>query len=85
LIALLVNDGKSDSDNVTIEIEVKLIANPWDVNRDGFVNILDLATVNMYYGKKNFPLDHNPDVNRDGKVDNKDIKLVLENFGKKKS
>ncbi len=79
------NDGKIDSDIVTIEFDVTAIADPWDVNRDGYVNILDLVSVNIYYGKTDFPLSQNPDVNRDGKVDSKDIALVIEHFGNKKS
>ena len=79
------NDGKIDSDIVTIEFDVIAIADPWDVNRDGFVNILDLVSVNIYYGKTDFPLNQNPDVNRDDKVDSKDIALVIEHFGNKKS
>lgn len=77
------NDGTADSEIMTVELEINDINNPWDVNRDGFVDILDLVSVNMYYGKENYPLDYNPDVNGDGKVNNDDIKLVIQNFGKK--
>ncbi|HGJ65599.1 TPA: tandem-95 repeat protein [bacterium] len=79
----LVNDGKANSETATIEIDVEAINDRWDVNRDGIVNILDVILVNLYFGKENYPLDHNPDVNRDKKVDNLDTEIVIENFGKK--
>jgi hypothetical protein len=59
------------------------MANPYDVNRDGIVNILDLVIVGAYFGKEVFPLDKNPDVNRDHKVDSQDINIIVKNFGKK--
>jgi len=79
----VVNDGKLDSKPVAVKITVSLMANPFDVNRDGIVNILDFAIVSIYFGKTVFPLDHNPDVNRDGKVDFQDITVIQKNFGKK--
>ena len=77
------NDGKSDSAPATIKIMVNLAPNPVDINRDGIVNILDLVIIGIYYGKDDFPTDHNPDVNRDRKVDDKDLEIVKNNFGKK--
>jgi hypothetical protein len=79
----IANDGKSDSDPMTIKIIVNLIPNPVDINRDGIVNILDLVIIGKYYGKEDFPLDNNPDANRDHKVDNKDFEIVQKDFGKK--
>jgi hypothetical protein len=55
-----------------------------DLNGDGKVDILDIATVAKAFGS--FPGDSrwNPiaDVNRDGKVDILDIAMVATNFGK---
>jgi streptogramin lyase len=79
----IANDGTIDSAPVTVKITINPMTNPYDVNRDGIVNILDLAIVSMYYGKETFPFDHNPDVNRDHKVDAQDIDIVIKNFGKK--
>ncbi|MDQ1317255.1 MAG: hypothetical protein QG588_906, partial [Candidatus Poribacteria bacterium] len=79
----VVNDGKLDSKPVAVKITVSLMANPFDVNHDGIVNILDFAIVSIYFGKTVFPLDHNPDVNRDGKIDFQDISVIQKNFGKK--
>jgi streptogramin lyase len=79
----LVNDGKADSEAVAVNIKVQWTPNPYDVNRDGIVNILDIIFVSKYLGKTDFPLDNNPDVNRDKKVDNKDIDVVIQNFGRK--
>ncbi|MGB9594874.1 MAG: Ig-like domain-containing protein, partial [Candidatus Poribacteria bacterium] len=81
--AYIVSDGKSESKPVTIIIYVKPTVNPYDVNKDGIVNIIDILFVSKYLGKTDFPLDNNPDVNRDKKVDEQDIKAVIGNFGKK--
>lgn len=55
---------------------------PWDVNRDGVVNIIDLVLVGQYFGEDiTAPLDPNPDVNGDGVVNIQDIVLVGQHFG----
>jgi hypothetical protein len=82
-LTFIVNDGTYDSPPATISITVKKIDNPWDVNRDGSVNILDLLIVSKYFGKSVFPTDYNPDVNKDGKVDINDFELVRKHFGNK--
>ena len=79
----IVNDGKIDSEPVTVNINIKSTSNPYDVNKDGIVNIIDIIFVSKYIGKTDFPLDNNPDVNRDKKVDNQDIDAVIKNFGKR--
>jgi hypothetical protein len=79
----IANDGMINSAPVTVKITINPMANPYDVNRDGIVNILDLAIVSIYYGKETFLFDYNPDVNRDHKVDAQDIDIILKNFGTK--
>ncbi len=55
---------------------------PWDVNRDGVVNIIDLVLVGQYSGEDiTAPLDPSPDVNGDGVVNIQDIVLVGQHFG----
>ncbi len=78
----VVNDGKIDSKPAQVNITVNYIQNPWDVNRDGIVNIIDLILVRNYFGKSDFPSINNPDVNRDGKVDEQDILVTIKHFGK---
>jgi len=55
---------------------------PWDVNKDGRVDILDLVLVYQYLGVHVItPLDPNPDVNGDGIVSPLDLVLVCQHFG----
>ena len=55
---------------------------PWDVNRDGKVDVLDLVFVARYIGKNvTSELYFNPDVNGDGIVNILDIILVARHFG----
>ena len=55
---------------------------PWDVNRDGVVNIIDLVLVGQYFGEDiTAPVAPNPDVNGDGVVNIQDIVLVGQHFG----
>lgn len=54
-----------------------------DVNRDGFVNILDLAFIAAHFGE--MPTEDqitNPDINRDGIVNILDLTLAANHFGK---
>ncbi len=53
---------------------------PWDVNNDRKVNILDLTFVASYFGAENAPPA--ADVNGDGKVNILDLTLVASHFGK---
>lgn len=52
---------------------------PWDVNKDGSVNILDLTFVASYFGKEDAPPA--ADVNGDGRVNILDLTLVASHFG----
>ena len=52
---------------------------PWDVNRDGRVNILDLTFVASHFGKEDAPPA--ADVNGDGRVNILDLTLVASHFG----
>ena len=53
--------------------------NPADVNRDGSVDVADIATIIdvMAKGESAFP-DYNADVNDDGTVDVADIATVID-------
>ena len=52
---------------------------PWDTNRDGNVNILDLTFVASHIGNDNAPPE--ADVNGDGTVNILDLTLVAGHFG----
>ena len=71
-----------DSNFNTLELAqtVSALMNPWDVNGDNTVNILDLVFVGRQFGAT--PPD-NPaaDVNGDGTVDILDIVLIGQHFG----
>ncbi len=55
---------------------------PWDVDKNGIVDISDLSIVGINFGGKIPPeTTPNPDVNRDGVVDILDIVLVGRYFG----
>ena len=72
----------SNSDGVRlpyIVISGKVIEPPWDVNGDGFVNILDLSYVAARFGDKD---QTEADVNRDGVVDIKDLITVASGMGR---
>ncbi len=56
----------------------------FDVNKDGVVDILDLALVAKHYGEKVAQdFSKNPDVNRDGIIDIFDLVLVGAHFGER--
>lgn len=55
---------------------------PWDVNKDGRVDVSDFVVVCQYFGEDvTAPLDTNPDVNGDGVVNIVDLVLVSQHFG----
>lgn len=65
---------------VTIEnAEILEPQKPWDVNKDGRVNILDLTFVASHFGKEDAPPA--ADVNGDGRVNILDLTLVASHFG----
>ena len=51
---------------------------PWDLNKDGTVNVLDLALVGRDLGKTGSPAG---DVNGDGSVNVLDLALVAQHLG----
>jgi len=57
-------------------VVTELLRNPYDVNRDGVVNQLDMTRAQRYYGGSNADAD----VNDDGTVDMNDLILILNNF-----
>jgi hypothetical protein len=61
-VATTVNDG-----SVTISTA------PWDVNGDGFVNVLDMISVGQHFGETGSPGWIPEDVNRDGVIDVRDM------------
>ena len=61
-VAIIVNDG-----SVTISTA------PWDVNGDGFVNILDMILVGQHFGETGAPGWIPEDVNCDGVIDMRDM------------
>ena len=63
-VAITVNDG-----SVTISTA------PWDVNGDGFVNVLDMISVGQHFGETGSPGWIPEDVNRDGVINVRDMLL----------
>ena len=53
---------------------------PWDVNRDGLIDIFDIVIVGQNFGQEK-PSDPRADINRDGQVDVTDLVLVGSHFG----
>lgn len=53
--------------------------NPWDVDQNGIVNIVDIGLIIDNYGK-NPALDPRTDVNMDGVVDIVDIGIVIDHY-----
>ncbi len=69
---------KIESATITVQEPVT----PWDVNRDGQVNVLDFVVIGQVFGQPVVGTpDVNPDVNRDGMVDVLDFALVAQHFG----
>ena len=54
-----------------------MVFRPWDVNRDGEVDVSDLILVARHFGEDiTIPSDPNPDVNNDGTVNILDLIVV---------
>lgn len=67
---------KFDPKDMTIEFP------PWDVNRDGVINIIDIVLVGQDFGEiMVMPQESNPDVNGDGRIDIRDVIIVAQHFG----
>jgi WD40 repeat protein len=82
---LLLADSKTEGIPCQVfksRITVEDPARPWDVNRDGVVNIFDLTLVAKHFGERiTTNIGINPDINSDGVVDLFDIALVGAHFG----
>lgn len=61
-VAIAVNDGS-----------VRISTAPWDVNGDGFVNVLDMILVCQHFGETGTPGWIPEDVNRDGVISVRDM------------
>lgn len=76
-------DGQAVAESGSI-YRINLDESPpaWDVNKDGTIDISDLALLGQYLGKDiTTSSDSNPDVNGDGEVDILDLVLVGTHFG----
>lgn len=79
-VQLLLQDPEAIDEVATIlNLRIGPPAEPWDVNKDGMVNILDLTFVASHFGSNNPPPE--ADVNRDGRVNILDLTLVASHFG----
>ena len=86
-ISTFIISAASTSDGTLMPIKqspiVDVYLNPWDVNGDGAVGILDLAAVGSNFGRviDGVVFGQNPDVNRDGIVNLSDLIIVGNHFG----
>ncbi|MYB65430.1 sulfatase-like hydrolase/transferase [Candidatus Poribacteria bacterium] len=53
---------------------------PWDINKDGLVNIQDMILVSKYFGSKSSEY-LNADINQDGNINILDLLIVAAHFG----
>jgi WD40 repeat protein len=84
---VLVNSSQekiSDCQIISGSVIVVNPSKPWDVNKDGEVNVSDLVAVLQHLGERiTGTVNPNPDVNGDGIVDDADVSLVKSHFGEK--
>lgn len=75
-----IRDANRDISNGLFEVSINYY--PWDVNRDGKVDVWDIILVGQRFGE-NIPAPSypNPDVNGDGTVNILDIIVVGKHFG----
>jgi len=67
--------------SILTSVEIEAV-NPYDINKDGKVDIFDLVLVAKNFGRIiEEPIAENPDVNNDGKVDIFDLVLIGSHFG----
>jgi hypothetical protein len=80
---IIVNAENSDGSATPVQTAITAPGakpkRPWDVNSDGVVDVLDLASVGSQFGQKGVGLSG--DVNGDGTVDVFDLALVGLHFG----
>jgi predicted GH43/DUF377 family glycosyl hydrolase len=71
------------TESTTQSINLRIAFNP-DINKDGTVNIQDIAIVAKAFGSRLGDLNWNPvaDLNKDGVVNKLDLTMVAEDFGK---
>ncbi len=82
-VALRVRDKDGGISELSLsDVSVLPPLKPWDINRDGEVNILDLVLVAENFGKEG--VDIQGDVNEDGVVDISDLVIVGKHFGENK-
>ncbi len=71
---------KTTGRNATVTISPSAISNPWDVNRDGVVDVQDLIAVASHFGET-ASSDALYDVDSNGMIDILDLVLVGKHFG----
>ena len=76
-ICFTVSDAKGLSVSENITITVNNAYPPYDVNKDGIIDIRDLTIVGQHYGEE----DSIYDLNGDGIVDVSDLVIVGQHFG----
>lgn len=72
-VLLPITIGK-DVDLTPIESSPAALLSPFDLNKDGVINSLDMSFLINNYGKKNF--DPTADLNHDGVVNQKDVQIL---------
>ena len=79
----IMGNGGGVTESMTQSINLRVAFNP-DINRDGKVDMKDVATVARAFGSTPGDPNWNPmaDLNEDGVVDKVDIAMVVEDFGK---
>ena len=80
LLTLSVTLSDSNGERLLSVVKNARVMEPsWDVNNDGYVNILDLSVVASRFGQAG---QDRADINGDGVIDIKDLVLVAGAFGK---
>ena len=80
VIATSAGDSSATAEVMTATtFEIPLPPTPWDVNRDGVVNVFDLVLVGGEFGESG--TDRAGDVNADGIVNIFDLVTVADHFG----
>jgi predicted GH43/DUF377 family glycosyl hydrolase len=79
----IMGSGGGVTESMTQSINLRVAFNP-DINKDGRVEMKDVAIVARAFGSTSGDPNWNPmaDLNKDGVVDKTDITMVVESFGK---